>query len=290
MGGTCSYGTAVSNNGIVAGCSDVASGGVHAFIYRDGAMQDLGTGTDSPAGNSCALAVDSSGAAAGRAASGELVIWNGKSLTRLGVQGNVGGMNNGGVVVGSYTQAGQGRAFVYKNGALTDLGAGAANAVNTRGQVAGTLDGHAFLSDTGTLTDLGTLGGNTSAARGINDRGDVVGVSSNEFGQPTPFIHDGAMRELPGGSYAAAIDVNDRLQVVASAEGRHGYLAVDGVVTPLDSLPAVRARGWRNLEPTGINDQGWIVGTGVDPDGNFRAFLLVPRDLPDNLFTRTRKP
>ena len=96
------------------------------------------------------------------------------------------------------------------------------------------------------------------------------------------------MRELPGGGYASAIDINDRLQVVASAEGRHGYLAIDGVVTLLDSLPAVRARGWRNLEPTGINDQGWVVGTGVDADGNFRAFLLVPRE-SENQLTRVRK-
>ncbi len=113
LGGPGSYGSAVSNNGVVVGCSDVPAGGVHAFVYRDGAMQDLGTGTDSAAGNSCALAVDQSGAAAGRAANGELVIWKGGSITRLGVQGNVGGMNNGGIVVGCYQQAGQSRAFVY---------------------------------------------------------------------------------------------------------------------------------------------------------------------------------
>ncbi len=153
----------------------------------------------------------------------------------------------------------------------------------------GGANGHAFLYDNGALRDLGTLGGNNSVARGINDRGDVVGVASNQFGQPTPFIYDGAMRELPGGGYAAAIDINDRLQVIASAEGRHGYLVIDGVVTLLDSLPTVRAAGWRNLEPTGINDQGWVVGTGVDADGNFRAFLLVPRE-SENQLTRMRKP
>ena len=289
LGGPGSYGTAISNNGIVVGCSDTTSGGVHAFVYRDGTMRDLGTGTDSAAGNSCALAVDQSGDAAGRAADGTLVIWDGRAVTRLGVSGNVGGMNNGGTVVGSYTQAGQSRAFIYKNGQLTDLGAGAANAINTRGQVTGAIDGHAFLYDNGVLRDLGTLGGNNSNARGLNDRGEVVGLSSNAFGQPVPFLYDGAMRELPGGSFAAAIDVNDRLQVVASAEGRHGYLVADGVVTYLDSLPTVRASGWRNLEPTGINDQGWIVGTGIDPAGNFRAFLLVPRTLNDQAFARTGK-
>jgi hypothetical protein len=31
------------------------------------------------------------------------------------------------------------------------------------------------------------------------------------------------------------------------------------------------------MEPTGVNQRGWIVGTGFDPQGQPRAFLLVPR-------------
>src|SRR5215216_1335380 len=51
LGGPGSYGTAISDSGLVVGCSDVMPGGVHAFIYRDGVMQDLGTGVASAAGN-----------------------------------------------------------------------------------------------------------------------------------------------------------------------------------------------------------------------------------------------
>lgn len=281
LGGAGSYGSAISDNGLVVGCAEVASGAIHAFVYRDGTLQDLGTGTAGE-GNSCALAVNDSGTVAGRAANGELVVWKGGNITRLGVSGNVGGINKDGVVVGSYTDAGQTRAFQFSNGRLVPIAGTApstAHAINKRGEIVGSADGRAFLYRNGELRDLGTLGGNNSVARGINDRGVVVGMSSNTFGQPTPFIHDGAMRELPGGSYAAAIGVNDRLQIVASAEGRHGYLLVDGAITYLDSLPAVQAMGWRNLEPTGINDRGWIVGTGVNPQGDFRAFLLMPRQL-----------
>jgi probable HAF family extracellular repeat protein len=63
---------------------------------------------------------------------------------------------------------------------------------------------------------------------------------------------------------------------VGSGEGIRGFLIDGDAVTRLDTLPAVVAHGWRRLEPTGINDRGWIVGTGSNADGDLRAFLLVP--------------
>jgi probable HAF family extracellular repeat protein len=276
LGGPGSFATAVSDNGAVVGCSEAADG-IHAFIYFDGAMQDLGHG--------CALAVNDSGVVAGRSGNGELVIWRGRTVTPLGVTGNVGGINEFGTVVGSFNSTGGERAFMYRDGKLTDLGSlpgeggSAANAVNSKGEIVGRSAGHAFLYANGTMRDLGTLGGNNSAARGINERGVVVGMAANAFGQPEAFLYDGAMRALPGEGFASAISLNERIQVVASAEGRHGYLIANGEVTWLDSLPAVQAKGWRKLEPTGINERGWIVGTAVTPDGDSRAFVLVPREL-----------
>jgi probable HAF family extracellular repeat protein len=287
LGGPGSYGAAVSNSGVVVGCSDTASGGTHAFIYRDGEMQDLGTGTDSPAGDSCALAVNDAGAAAGRSATGELVIWNHRSITRLGVSGSVGDINNAGVVVGSYVEGSGNRAFVFAHGVLTNLGtlddrdpyaSSAATSINGRNQIVGTSNGHAFLHEGGSMRDLGTLGGRSSAARGINAKGEIVGMSSDEFGVPTPFIYDGAMQALPAPSYSAAIAINNRGQIVGSAEGTYGYLIENGEVTRLDRLPAVVSKGWRHLEPTGINNRGWIVGTAQTPEGDLRAFLLVPQN------------
>jgi probable HAF family extracellular repeat protein len=283
LGGPESHAAAVSGSGIVVGCADTASG-VHAFIWRSGAMQDLGTATDASAGNSCALAVNDAGVVAGRSGTGEVVTWKDGAVTHLGIQGDVGGINDAGTVVGSYAQGGTTHAFMYRDGAVVDLSdpaapgvVSAAKAINARGQVAGTSASHAFLFDNGTRRDLGTLGGGTSSGAGIDDRGDVVGMSFDASSQPRAFIFDGAMRALDGApSYSGAIAINNRGQVIGSGEGVYGWLVEGGQYTQLSQLPAVAARGWTHLEPTGINDRGWIVGTGTDPDGNLRAFLLVP--------------
>lgn len=281
LGGPGSYGAAVSNNGIVVGCSDAMPSGTHAFVYRHGVMEDLGTASDSADGNSCALAVNDAGVIAGRSATGELVVWKGGNVTRLGIHGNVAAMNGAGAIVGSYKDTGVERAFLYSGGKLTDLGQaglpGFATGVNDDTDVVGSVNGRAFLYTGGALRDLGTLGGNNSVAKGINDRGQIVGFSADNLGQPNPFIYEGSMRALPVGAYSEALAINNHVQVIGSGEGRYGYLIENGKVIALDTITTVRAKGWHHLEPKGINDRGWIVGTAMNAQGDSRAFLLVPR-------------
>ena len=281
LGGSGSYASAVSDNGYVAGCSNVANGDVHAFLYHDGTLVDLAQASGEVQGNSCALAVNDRGAVAGRIGSGELVVWNGSSVAHLGVNGDIGAMNDAGLVVGSYKSGDLQRAFAWKDGVLHDLGAAAgasslATAVNARGEIVGQANGHAFLYRDGAFVDLGTLGGGASIAKGINDRGEVVGMASDAHGVPTAFLYDGSMQALAGPGDSNGVDISDLGLVVASAEGYYGYLVSGSDVTRLDKLPAVMAKGWHHMEPTAINDRGWIAGTGFDADGNPRAFLLVP--------------
>jgi len=275
LGGPGSYGAAISNSGIVAGCADTAAGPAHAFIYASGEMHDLGE-PGSP--QSCALAVNNNGVVAGRSDTGEIVIWRASGVTHLGVKGDVGGIDGSGIVVGSMRDGATTTAFRYENGAVMSLGSSnsTATGINARGQIVGTANGHAVLYENGGVHDLGTLGGNGSSARGINDNGQVVGMAADANGQPQPFLYDVAMHALPGPGYSGAIAINNRGQVVGSAEGTHGYLIENGHSTRLDTLPAVVAMGWHKLEPTGINDRGWIVGTATNPAGDLRAFVLVP--------------
>jgi probable HAF family extracellular repeat protein len=278
LGGPGSYGAAVSDLGYVVGCADLPGGTAHAFLY-DGQMHDLGTGGGDPAGSSCALAVNDRRVAAGRSSSGDLVVWSGANVAPIGVKGTVGAINDFNTVVGSANANGSTRAFVYANGTLTMIGGdatGEATAVNLRGQVAGTLSGRAFLYADGAMQDLGTLGG-FSSAKGLDDFGRVVGMSTDANGTPYPFLWSGGtMQAIPGPSGSGAIDLDDAGFVIGSAEGTHGYYLDSGTYTQLDTLAAVVAKGWRHLEPTGVNNRGWIVGTATDGAGNLRAFLLVP--------------
>jgi len=134
-----------------------------------------------------------------------------------------------------------------------------------------------------TVTDL-VPGASFAAATGMNSAGVVVGTFSLPTDPPgvvRAFRYaDGALTELgtlPGfeqSTFATAI--NNRGEIVGSAEGSYGYLLKGDRFTRLDSLPAVQAKGWRHLEPAGINDRGWIVGTGVNASGDLRGFLLMP--------------
>src|SRR5947209_6042802 len=91
LGGPGSYATALTNGGLVVGCADVPGTGAHAFVYQSGVMRDLGTGTATSDGSSCAYAANDTGTVAGRAASGELVDGTYAGVTHLGLQGPVGG-------------------------------------------------------------------------------------------------------------------------------------------------------------------------------------------------------
>jgi probable HAF family extracellular repeat protein len=209
------------------------------------------------------------------------VLWQDGVARSLGIRGDVGDMNDAGTVVGARADGASTRAFVYADGVLTELGEpgirSEATAVNARGQVVGSANGHAFVYESGALRDLGTLGGAMSVARAINANGDIVGQASNEFGQPTPFIHHGTMQALPGPAYSSAVAISASGKVAGSGEGTHGYVISGGVVTRLGDLPAAVAMGWRKLEPTAMNDRGWIVGTAENAEGDLRGFLLLPR-------------
>jgi probable HAF family extracellular repeat protein len=111
------------------------------------------------------------------------------------------GINASGQVVGwSYTFSDQ-HAFLYTNGAMTDLGtlggtSSAAHGINASGQVVGEATTtpmqflyHAFLYSNGTMTDLGTLGGNVSHAYGINASGQVAGNSYTPSAQIHAFLY-----------------------------------------------------------------------------------------------------
>jgi probable HAF family extracellular repeat protein len=91
--------------------------------------------------------------------------------------------------------------------------------INQSGQIVGTSANHAFLWDHGVMTDLGTLGGNQSAAHGINDLGQIVGEASTSSGEMHAFLWDhGVMRDLGiAGETSSAHGINNSGEIAGAA-------------------------------------------------------------------------
>lgn len=208
----------------------------------------------------------------------------GYTITDLGVNSFANAINNHGQVVG---RASNGRAFLYSNGTMKDLGTlqgsfGWSNAkgINNLGQIVGestyssaTNSYRAFLYSNGSMTDLGTMGGEHSSASSINDRGQIVGLtvlrsttSMNKWGEweseQWSFLYEnGSMSNTPTymgyADYANSINNNGEIVGTQQIKGVHaieqGWSYSNGVRTPLWGLD-------NGSYASDVNDSGQIVG------------------------------
>ena len=123
------------------------------------------------------------------------------------------------------------------------------------------------------LTDLGTLGGKTSSASAMNERGEIVGGSATSSGAIHAFLwRKGRMRDLGissrGFDSTRALAINGRSQIVGvseklgrvDAQGHEGtvrslvWLWENGVTTKLTGLPGP-------VSMIAINERGQIIGS-----------------------------
>jgi probable HAF family extracellular repeat protein len=246
-----------------------------AFLYQNGAMQDLGTlGT----GN------DAAGVA-------------------LNERGQIAGFGYTSSTPSATTGVPPIDPFLWDNRGMLDLGSlggtsGGVTALNNRGQVVGTsnlpgdLTFHPFLSNNGKkMQDLGTFGGDTGEADSVNDAGEVVGVADFPGNQ----LHDaflwkkGKMKDLGNlGKTSHAYKINSRGQIVGGSRINdageiHAFLWENG--GPMVDLNTLIPPG-SPLQLTfgfSMNDRGEIAGTGVplgcnNVDDCGHAYVLIPCD------------
>jgi len=226
------------------------------------------------------------------------------SITDLGSLGGSGssasGINKFGQVAGtSRTSTGAQRPFLWQNGVMKDLGtlggAGSfhsASAINDAGQVVGTSNSHAFLYRRGMMQDLGTLGGTYSEGHGINNSGQVVGLSYPTSGPVHAFLWENdVMKDLGtlGGNVSGAEAINNSGQVVGQSrltdDGEtsiyHAFLWENSVMKDLGTLSSDSDNS--TSVAWGINDSGQVVGdSSVTGNQNEHAFLYsngVMKDL-----------
>jgi probable HAF family extracellular repeat protein len=214
--GIAGYGTAINNAGQVAGGYIRPDGQLHAFIWSNGALVDLGT-------------------------------LGGSSSSAYGI-------NAAGQVAGaSMTAGGTFHAFFSNGGDPQDLGTlGGDNsygmALNDAGQVAGnaqTASGYstAFLWDGQQMKGLGTLGGTQSYAYGIDSGGNVVGYSWTSDGVTHGFLYRGgvildlnSLLEIGSGwTIDGAYGINDAGQILGQATYKGQHYAVD--LNPILTTP-----------------------------------------------------
>jgi len=218
----------------------------HAFLWQNGAMQDLGT-----------------------------LGWE---------QSQAYGINDAGQVVGQSEVSNDiGHAFLWQNGSMQDLGTlggqySLAYAVNNTGQVVGSSylsnnDTHAFLWQNGAMQDLGTLGGLISNAYDINDAGQVVGTSYLANWMERAFIwENGQMKDLntlipadSGWVLRQARGINKRGQIVGNGviNGQaHAFLLTPHL--PVLIVPGIA--GTYSSNSLLNMDYAWLTHRGVHPD------------------------
>jgi probable HAF family extracellular repeat protein len=249
-----------------------------AFVWRGGAMQDLGTlgGPDA-----WAFFVNERGQIAGESYAG----------------------STPNPVTGVPTLD----PFLWQDGRMLDLGtlggnSGSPEALNNRGQVigysnlAGDQTSDPFLWDQGKLIDLNTstIGGSPFLVFGINDLGEIVGAASFPGNPFDAYIwRNGVATDLGHLSDCSslAFAINSQGQVVggtfSSCEGgthSRAFLWEHGQMTDLNSVVPADSP-LQLVEAEAINDRGEIAGNGVpkgvapgDVNSLGHVFLLIPCD------------
>ncbi len=300
LGGNTCQATAVNNLGEVSGSASIPTFFHHPFLYRNDEMIDLGT--LGGGGASVAGMNDSTQIIGTSATSGSLHAFLWEDGQMIDLNPFLGSTSSGGYGINNSTQI-VGRSdwnlpsaegFLYESdGTLTPLGSLGGSptprGINEVGQIVGyylTDQGAlAFLYSNGKMISLGTLdGGESSSARDINDKGQVVGNSNTETIYNQAFLYtDGVMvgLETPDGFSSNAYAINNSGVVVGTITVVTSSAVIweDGIMTELIDLIPENSEWERLIFARDINEVGQIVGNGKlfdNEQGHTRCFLLTP--------------
>ncbi|WP_214436704.1 hypothetical protein [Dendronalium phyllosphericum] len=165
-------------------------------------------------------------------------------------------------------------AFLWENGIIRNLGFSRANSINNSGQVVGLLErensglGRAVLWQNGALKDIGALYPNgESFATDINDTGQIIGSSESDGSCLLKVDSSGNVisNSIPfpiRNTLFQSINNSSQIAGAISREEFNAFLAENGVLTELEPLPNDTSSLAQN-----INNFGQIVGYSYSTSG-----------------------
>jgi len=315
LGGRDSCAYAINDKGQVVGKSDTETGEEHAVLWDGGVITDLGTAN--PNHRTAAYSINEQGQIVGYRCDeyGGAVLFDATGMGGNVDLGTLGGdmayahsINDDGQIVGhADLPGGCRRATLFDstgNGDNINLGAAGrsdsiALSINNEGKAVGylALPFQAVLFDVegvGNVVELRTLGGDGSIARDINNKGQIVGDAG---GSATLFDPTGNENNTDlgtaGSDRSRAMAINNK-GVIVGYDGWGGRPQVadravlfdptgNGANIDLNTLIDPDS-GWLLQRAKDINNNGWIVGYGINPQGYEHGFLLIPEPATLALF------
>ena len=263
------------SGGHAAGYSAV-NGVIHATLWENGSVEDLGVGV--------AYAVNNLDEATGYVSEGNGIfhasLWSHDGtvsdlLTLNGFDSSLAsGINDSGTIVGvSFSSQNLGNQAGFRWTASTGMqaidGAATATSVSRNGDASGmTTDSRAAIfTAEGKTINLGTLG-DFSIATSLNDIRHAVGYSPTQSGGPVhAFFYNGVLQDLgtiQPGSNTVASSVNNADIVVGSSNlAGHSLPFVWSETTGMEDLNTlISDPAWTLVTATSIDQNGRIVGAG----------------------------
>ncbi len=302
----------INASGQVVGSAEVGGSGTRPVLWAHGALTDLGT-LDGSFNTAQAISNNATIVGWSSYVTFRAFIWNDGAIRDAGgttASAMAYGVNDSGTVVGHINSGPGSRttAAIWQDGTQTTLPTlcssclrnDNARDINGSGQIVGQTETpfrRAALWQNGTVTDLGTLGGDSSAAMGINESGHVVGQAqlpsaAPTYGRTRAFVWKagtmtslGTLGDETGAS--SANDINAGGQVVgiytkpagAPADDQaRGFLWQDGVMYDLTTL--VAGSGWTVIDAQAINDVGQIAVTGYREGDSRVGSNAIPARAP----------